>query len=91
MWQGFRWRIWRRWTYGDNANTIAYNTKMRDINEINSSNIITTIEYLLICPECQHQTDYSYLWFAISDGRDHVLTSRHKLVTISEIVCQASS
>jgi hypothetical protein len=59
------WNCWYERTYGDNANTIAYDTKMKDINEINSSNIITTIEYLLICPECQHQTGYSYLWFAI--------------------------
>lgn len=52
------------------------------------SNIIATIEYLLICLDCKHQTPYSYLWFAICDGREHVLTSGHKLVTISEIVWQ---
>jgi hypothetical protein len=46
---------------------------------------------LLICLECKHQTPYGYLWFAICDGREHVLTSGHKLVTISEIVWQNDS
>src|SRR5919108_695200 len=48
----------------------------------NTSNIVHTIEYLLICLDCKHQTSYGYLWFAICDGREHVLTSGHKLVTI---------
>jgi hypothetical protein len=52
----------------------------------NSPNTFTTIEYLLICTECQYQTGYGYLWFAIQEGREHVLSSGHKLVTISEIV-----
>jgi len=52
------------------------------------SNTFTTIEYLLICIECQYQTGYDYLWFAIQDGREHVLSSGHKSVTISEIVWQ---
>lgn len=29
-----------------------------------------------------------YLWFAISDGREHVLTTKHKHVTITEIMWQ---
>ena len=48
-------------------------------------NTITTIEYLLSCMECKSQTPYGYLWFAIYDGREHVLTSEHKQVTITEI------
>jgi hypothetical protein len=52
----------------------------------NSSTTITTIEYLLSCIKCKYQTGYSYLWFSIQDGREHVLTSGHKLVTISEII-----
>ena len=53
------------------------------------STIISTIEYLLTCMECNgdhHIGYYGYLCFAMQDGREHVLTSRHKLVTISEIV-----
>jgi hypothetical protein len=66
---------------------MTYNTEMRNINKIRtSSNVITTIEYLLTCIQCQNQTGYGYLEFAVQDGREHVLTSRHKLVTISEIV-----
>jgi hypothetical protein len=38
---------------------------------------------LLICLECKHQTPY--FWFAICEGREHVLTSEHKQVTITEI------
>jgi hypothetical protein len=61
----------------------TYNSyKIRDtvIKEFNkgkriSSEMFTTIEYLLICIECQHQTGYGYLWFAIQDGREHVLSS----------------
>ena len=52
----------------------------------NSIATITTIEYLLSCIECKHQTPYGYLWFAIQDGREHVLTRGHKSVTISEII-----
>ena len=43
---------------------------------------------LLICLECKHQTPYGYLWFAICYGREHVLTSEHKQVTITEIIWQ---
>jgi hypothetical protein len=50
-----------------------------------TSDIINTIEFLLICLDCKHQTPYGYLWFAISDGREHVLTTKHKHVTITEI------
>jgi hypothetical protein len=52
----------------------------------NISATITTIEYLLSCRGCKTQTPYGYLWFTIQDGRNHVLTSGHKLVTISEII-----
>lgn len=84
---GLCWNCWCKRAYGNNANNIKDITKIKNIDKIsNYSNIITTIEYLLICMECQHQTGYAYLWFAIQDGREHVLTSRHKLVTISEIV-----
>jgi hypothetical protein len=59
-------------------------------DKLNSySTVISTIEYLLTCMECDehhHIGYYGYLWFAVQDGREHVLTSRHKLVTISEIV-----
>ena len=59
-------------------------------DKLNSySTIISTIEYLLTCMECNgdhHIGYYGYLWIAMQDGREHVLTSRHKLVTISEIV-----
>jgi hypothetical protein len=59
----------------------------KDTNSIeNSIATITTIEYLLSCIECKHQTSYGYLWFAIQDGKDHVLTRGHKSVTISEII-----
>jgi hypothetical protein len=58
----------------------------KDTNGIESRiNRITTIEYLLSCIECEHQTPYAYLWFAVQDGREHVLTSEHKQVTITEI------
>jgi hypothetical protein len=52
----------------------------------NSSDIVNTIEYLLSCIDCKQQTGYGYLSFAIQDAREHVLTSGHKLVTISEII-----
>jgi hypothetical protein len=48
--------------------------------------IITILEYLLSCRGCCAQTPYGYLWFAIQDGREHVLTSGHKFATISQIV-----
>src|SRR5205823_5984378 len=51
----------------------------------NSSDTVNTIEYLLICLDCKYKTPYGYLWFAICDGREHVLTSKHKQVTITEI------
>jgi len=54
----------------------------------NSSNTVNTIEYLLICLDCKYQTPYGYLWFAVCDARDHVLTSEHHQVTITEIVWQ---
>lgn len=77
---------WFKRTYGD-ANKMTDYTGVKNINKIStSSNTSTTIEYLLTCIECQNQTGYGYLWFAVQDGRDHVFTSRHKLVTISEIV-----
>jgi hypothetical protein len=31
---------------------------------------------------------HGYLWFAVHDRREHALSSRHKSVTISEIVWQ---
>jgi len=59
-------------------------------DKVNSySIVISTIEYLLTSMECNgdhHIGYYGYLWFAVQDGREHVLISRHKLVTISEIV-----
>jgi hypothetical protein len=49
---------------------MTHNTEMRNINKIRTcSNIITTIEYLLTCIECQIQTGYGYLWFAVQDAR----------------------
>jgi hypothetical protein len=54
----------------------------------NSSDTVNTIEYLLICLDCKYQTPYGYLWFAVCDARDHVLTSEHHQVTITEIVWQ---
>jgi hypothetical protein len=51
----------------------------------NSSNTVNTIEYLLICLDCKYQTPYGYPSFAVCDARDHVLTSEHNQVTISEI------
>jgi hypothetical protein len=37
-------------------------TEMKNINKVStSSNIITTIEYLLICVECHNQTGYVLL------------------------------
>ena len=41
-----------------------------------------------MCLDCKYQTSYGYLWFAICDGREHVLTSEHKQVTITEIIWQ---
>jgi hypothetical protein len=59
-------------------------------DKLNSySTVISTIEYLVACMECDerhHIGYYGYLSFAVQDGREHVLTTRHKLVTISEIV-----
>ena len=49
----------------------------------------TTIEYILKYLESDdhHPTGYyGYLWFALQEARDHVLSNRHRLVTISEIV-----
>jgi hypothetical protein len=81
---GISWNCWYATTYN------SYNVKdiiIKDINKVRkSSNTVTTLEYLLVCIECQHQTGYGYLWFAIQDGREHVLSSGHKLVTISEVV-----
>jgi hypothetical protein len=34
----------------------------------------------------QYYQNLPYLWFAIQDGRDHILSSGNKLVTISEII-----
>jgi hypothetical protein len=42
-----------------------------------ASDIVNTIEFLLICLDCKHQTPYGYLWFARCDGREHVLISSH--------------
>ena len=53
-----------------------------------NSNVVSIIEYILICLDCKYQTPYGYLWFAICDGREHVLTSKHKIVTITEIIWQ---
>jgi hypothetical protein len=53
-----------------------------------NSNVISTIEYILICLDCKYQNPYGYLWFAICDGREHVLTSKHKIATITEIIWQ---
>jgi hypothetical protein len=50
----------------------------------NFSNTFTTIEYLVTCIECDEHNPigyYGYLWFATQDGREHVLSRRHKLVT----------
>jgi hypothetical protein len=54
----------------------------------NSSDTVNSIEYLLIYPDRKCQTPYGYLWFAVCDGREHVLTSEHKQVTITEIIWQ---
>jgi hypothetical protein len=56
-----------------------------------ASDIGNTIEYLSICLDCKYQTPYGYLWFAICDGREHVLTTKHKHVTITEIIWQRIS
>jgi hypothetical protein len=83
---GICWNCWYETSYNS---YIVRGTIIKDINKVRkSSNTVTTLEYLLICKECQHQTGYGYLWFAIQDGREHVLSSGHKLVTISEIVWQ---
>jgi hypothetical protein len=74
---------------GDIGNDPIFCLTHKDTNGIESRiNTITTIEYLLSCIECKHQTPYGYLWFAICDGREHVLTSEHKQVTITEIIWQ---
>ena len=74
---------------GDIGNDPIFCLTHKDTNGIESRiNTITTIEYLLSCIECKHQTPYCYLWFAICDGREHVLTSEHKQVTITEIIWQ---
>jgi hypothetical protein len=79
-------------------NCLLWNNTNYDVNNIptrmvrncinNLCNVISTIEYVLICLDCKYQTPYSYLWLAICDGREHVLTSKHKIVTITEIVWQ---
>jgi hypothetical protein len=63
-------------------------TKMVRKGNNNLCNVINTIEYVLICLDCKYQTPCGYLWLAICDGREHVLTSKHKIVTITEIVWQ---
>jgi hypothetical protein len=71
-------------TYYDYAHNITPLPLTKGTKKIGSSSSKTpTIEYLLICLECKHQTPYGYLWFAICDGREHVLSSGHKLVKIS--------
>jgi hypothetical protein len=61
------------------------NCEILQARSINSSDTVNTIEYLSMCLDCKYQTPYGYLWFAICDGREHVLTSEHKQVTITEI------
>ena len=78
------WNCWYEATYGP-GNKLRDRLGTRTGNK-NMSATITTIEYLLSCIKCKHQTPYGYLWFAIQDAREHVLTSGHKLVTISEIM-----
>ena len=71
----------------DKAETKVIAKKNDKLNSY--STVISTIEYLLACMECDerhHIGYYGYLSFAVQDGREHVLTTRHKLVTISEIV-----
>ena len=77
------WNYWYKPTYG-HVNKVRDN--LGKTTENNMSATITTIEYILSCIECKHQTEYGYLWFAIQDAREHVLTSRHKLVAIPEII-----
>jgi len=72
--------------YEDDGEGLNYEIPQTCSN--NSSEPENTIEYLLICLDCKHQTPYRYLWFAICDGREHVLTREHKQVTITEIVWQ---
>jgi hypothetical protein len=72
--------------YEDDSKGLNYEILQAYSN--NSSDTVNTIEYLLICLDCKYQTPYSYLWLAICDGREHVLTSKHKIVTITEIVWQ---
>ena len=82
------WRCYKT-TYYDYAHNITPEPITKDTKKIaGSSNIITTIEYLLICLDCKYQTPYGYLWFAVCDGREHVLTRDHKQVTITEIIWQ---
>jgi hypothetical protein len=52
--------------------------------------MFTTIVYLVTCLDCDEHNPigyYSYLSFATNNGREHALSSSHKLVTISEIIC----
>jgi hypothetical protein len=51
--------------------------------------ITTGNDYTLKYIECDdhHPTGYyAYLWFALQEARDDVLSNRHKLVTLAEIV-----
>jgi hypothetical protein len=68
--------------------SIEFDREVLEACNNNSSHIVNTIEYLFICLDCKHQTPYGYLWFAICDGREHVLTSKHKQVAITEIIWQ---
>jgi hypothetical protein len=83
------WICWNCWFETTYDSYTLRDTINKDTNkEKSSSNTFIAIEYLLMCIECQHQTGYGYLWFAIQDGREHVISSGHKSVTISEIVWQ---
>jgi hypothetical protein len=68
-------------------NLTNYEEEYEDDSD-NSSDTVNSIEYLLIYPDRKCQTPYGYLWFAVCDGREHVLTSEHKQVTITEIIWQ---
>jgi hypothetical protein len=74
--------------YNTNYDVNNISAKMIRKDNNNLCNVIGTIEYVLICLDCKYQTPCGYLWFAICDRREHVLTSKHKIVTITEIIWQ---
>lgn len=66
--------LWHQTNY--DVNNIP--AKMIRKGNNSNSNVVSIIQYVLICLDCKYQTPYGYLWIAICEGREHVLTSNIK-------------